>query len=66
MSTTVTLCFDNGLQFNPAIVHVDIELAAMKVLKKIYEISALNVTNFILRRYGGDKYSRFKSGILKV
>jgi hypothetical protein len=35
MSTTVTLCFDNGLQFNPAIVHVDIELADMKVLKKI-------------------------------
>jgi hypothetical protein len=23
MSTTVTLCFDNGLQFNPAIVHVE-------------------------------------------
>ena len=23
MSTTVTLCFANGLQFNPAIVHVD-------------------------------------------
>jgi len=31
-----TLCFDNGLQFNPAIVHVDFELAAMKVLKAIF------------------------------
>jgi hypothetical protein len=31
-----TLCFDNGLQFNPAIVHVDFELAAMKVLKEIF------------------------------
>ena len=36
MSTTVTLCFDNGLQLNPAIVHVDFELAAMKVLKEIF------------------------------
>ena len=36
MSTTVTLCFDNGLQFNPVIVHVDFELAAMKVLKGIF------------------------------
>jgi hypothetical protein len=36
MSTTVTLCFDNGKQFNPAIVHVDFELAAMKVSKEIF------------------------------
>jgi hypothetical protein len=36
MTTTVTLCFDNGLQFNPVIVHVDFELAAMKVLKEIF------------------------------
>jgi len=35
MLTTVTLCFDiyNGLQLNPAVVHVDCELAAMKVLR---------------------------------
>jgi hypothetical protein len=32
MSTTVTLCFDNGLQLNPAIVHGDVELTVMKVL----------------------------------
>ena len=32
MSTTVTLCFDNGLQLNPSIVNVDFELSAMKVL----------------------------------
>ena len=31
MSTTVTLSFDNGLQLNPNIVHVDFELAAMMV-----------------------------------
>jgi len=36
MSTTVTLCFDNGIQFNPAIVHMDFELAAMNVLKEIF------------------------------
>jgi len=36
MSTTVTLCFDIGLQLNPAIVHVEFELAAMKVLKEIF------------------------------
>jgi hypothetical protein len=36
MSTIVTLCFDNGLQFNPAIVHVDYELAAMTVLNEIF------------------------------
>jgi hypothetical protein len=29
MSTTVTLCLDNGLQLNPAIVYVDFELAVM-------------------------------------
>jgi hypothetical protein len=34
MSTTVTLCFDNVLQFNAVI--VDFELAAMKVLKEIF------------------------------
>jgi hypothetical protein len=36
MSTTVTLCFDNGLQLNPAIVHVDFELEAMNILKEIF------------------------------
>jgi len=32
MSTIATLCFDNGLQLNPAIVHGDVELTVMKVL----------------------------------
>ena len=36
MSTTATLCFDNGLQLNPAIVHVDYELEAMNILKEIF------------------------------
>jgi hypothetical protein len=36
VTTTVTLCFDNGLQFNHVIFHVDFELAAMKVLKEIF------------------------------
>jgi len=36
ISTTVTLCFVNGLQLNLVIVHVDFELAAMKVLKEIF------------------------------
>jgi hypothetical protein len=36
MSTTVTLCFNNGLQLNAALVHVDFKLAAMKVLKEIF------------------------------
>jgi len=31
MSTIVTLSFDNGLQFNPAIVHVDLELPFINV-----------------------------------
>jgi hypothetical protein len=36
MSTTATLFFDNGLQLNPAIVHVDFELEAMNILKEIF------------------------------
>ena len=36
MSTTATLCFDNGLQLNPAIVHVDFELEAINILKEIF------------------------------
>jgi hypothetical protein len=36
MSTTVTLWFDNGLQLNPAIAHVDFEMEAMNVLKEIF------------------------------
>jgi hypothetical protein len=39
MSTTVTLCFDNGLQLNPAIVHVDFELEAMNILQEIFCVS---------------------------
>jgi len=36
MSTTVTLCFENGMQIYPAFVHADFELAVMKVLKEIF------------------------------
>jgi hypothetical protein len=46
VTTTVTLCFDNGLQFIPAIVHVDFELAAMKVLKEIFCNVGINCYRF--------------------
>jgi hypothetical protein len=36
MATTVILCIDNELQLNPALIHVDFELAVMKVWKEIF------------------------------
>jgi hypothetical protein len=48
MSTSVTLYFDNGLQFNPVIVHVYFELAAMKVLKEIFSNVSIRCCRFHL------------------
>jgi len=36
MSTTVTLCFENVIQNNPAVVYVGFELATMKESKEIF------------------------------
>ena len=68
MSTTVTLCYDNGLQLNPAIVNVDFEQAAMKVLKEIFWNVSIKCYRILScpGMMGTNTESRFKSGIQKI
>ena len=51
--------FDNGLQLNPAISHVDFELEAMNVLKEIFRNVSIKCYRFHLVKVWWEQIQKF-------